>query len=70
MNESAASQQQHHSICDEISKMMRNLGPSDSVMEHFRNARVEVLKGIRQMLDERIARVQRAGEKGTSFGVE
>jgi hypothetical protein len=29
-----------------------------------------VLKGIRQMIDERIAHVQRAGQKGTSFDVE
>ncbi len=70
MNESAANQQQHHCICDDIAKMMRNIGPSESVVEHFRNARVEMLKGIRQMIDERIAKTQNAGAKGTSFGVE
>ena len=73
MNESAANQhanQQHHCFCDDIANMMRNLGPSKSVVEHFRNARVEVLKGIRQMIDERISRAERSGQKGTSFGVE
>ena len=74
MNESAAnpntSQQQHHCICEDFANMMRHLGPSESVVEHFRNARIEVLKGIRQMLDERISRAQSAGSKGTSFGVE
>jgi hypothetical protein len=62
--------QQHRCICEDIAQLVRNLGPSDSVVEHFRNARVEVLKGIRQMIDERIAHVQRAGQKGTSFDVE
>jgi len=76
MNESAANQQanqhasQHHCICDDIAKMMRNFGPSESVVAHFRNARVEMLKGIRQMIDERIERTQRKDAKGTSFGVE
>jgi len=72
MNESAANQQQHHHhcICEDISNLLRNLGPSESVVEHFRNARIEVLKGFRQMLDDRISRAQSAGQKGTSFGVE
>lgn len=74
MNESAsnthANQQQHHCICEDIANMMRSFGPSDSVVEHFRNARLEVLKGIRQMIDDRIERTQKRDTKGTSFGVE
>ena len=69
MNESAANQQ-HHCICEDIANMMRSFGPSESVVEHFRNARVEVLKGIRQMIDERIEQTQKKEAKGTSFGVE
>jgi hypothetical protein len=53
MNESTEKQEQHHCICEDIAELMRKLGPSDSVVEHFRNARIEVLKGIRQMIDER-----------------
>lgn len=74
MNESAANQhatqQQHHCICEDIANMMRKFGPSESVVEHFRTARIEVLKGIRQMIDERIERTQKKDAKGTSFGVE
>ena len=70
MNESASTQQQHHCICEDIANMMRSFGPSESVVEHFRTARIEVLKGIRQMIDERIERTQKKEAKGTSFGVE
>jgi hypothetical protein len=71
MNESAANQQQqHHCICEDISNLLRNLGPSESVVEHFRNARVEILKGFRQMIDDKISRAQGGTPKGTSFGVE
>ena len=69
MTETGA-KQQHHCICVDIAQLMRKLGPSESVAEHFRNARIEVLKGIRQMIDERIEHAGRSGQKGTSFGVE
>ncbi len=69
MNESAANQQ-HHCICEDIANLMRSFGPSESVVEHFRTARIEVLKGIRQMIDERIEQTQKKEAKGTSFGVE
>ena len=38
--------------------------------EHFRNARVEVLKGIRSLLDARIDRLSQHGQKGTKVSVE
>ena len=38
--------------------------------EHFRNARIEVLKGIRSMLDARIERLSQHGQKGTKVTVE
>jgi hypothetical protein len=69
MNESAA-KEQHNCICEDIARLLRKLGPSESVVKHFRGARVEVLKGIRQIIDERIERMQRSEQKGTSFGVE
>jgi hypothetical protein len=74
MNESAsnqhADQQPHHCICEDIANMMRNFGPSESVVAHFRTAHIEMLKGIRQMIDDRIQRTQKKDAKGTSFGVE
>jgi hypothetical protein len=37
---------------------------------HFRNARIEFLKGLRSMLDDRIARLSREAPKGTHVTVE
>ena len=70
MNGATASENTHRCICEDIANLMRSFGPSDQVVEHFRSARVEVLKGIRQMIDDRIERVEKKGQKGTSFGVE
>jgi hypothetical protein len=39
--------------------------------EHFRNSRIEFLKGLRSLLDSRIERLQRREQKhGTSVPVE
>ena len=38
--------------------------------EHFRNARVEMLKGMRSILDARIDRLSQRGQKGTKVTVE
>lgn len=38
-----------------LSQLAQKLGPDESVKQHFRNARLEFLKGIREMLDKRIA---------------
>jgi len=38
--------------------------------QHFRNARIEVLKGIRSMLDARIERMSQHSAQGTKVTVE
>jgi hypothetical protein len=38
--------------------------------DHFRNSRVEFLKGIRSLLDDRIATLSREEPKGTHVTVE
>lgn len=39
--------------------------------DHFRNSRVEFLKGLRSLIDERIERLSRnAGAKGTTVPVD
>ena len=43
---------------------------SDATRDHFRSSRVEFLKGIRSLLDARIARLSREHEKGTHVVVE
>ena len=59
--------QKHQCWCEgmgeEFSRMASRLGPSAEVQGHFRTARVEFLKGLRALLDERIEKTQRAQQK-------
>ena len=43
---------------------------SDATQNHFRNSRIEFLKGLRSLLDDRIAHLARDERKGTSVPVE
>jgi hypothetical protein len=70
MNEQQAPGAQSQSICDDVINILRKLGPSDEVLSHFRSARVEVMKGFRQMIDDRIARAESAHAKGTHVPVD
>jgi hypothetical protein len=42
----------------------------EATRDHFRNSRVEFLKGIRSLLDERIASLSKEERKGTHVEVE
>lgn len=54
----------------ELDALVRALAPSEEVRQHFRNARIEVLKGLRGLIDERIQRLAAQPRKGTSVTVE
>ena len=54
----------------ELKNLLRAMEPPDDVTMHFRNARVEVLKGIRQMIDYRIGQLERTGQRGEKITVE
>ena len=43
---------------------------SDATKDHFRNSRIEFLKGVRSLLDDRIAHLSREEQKGTRVTVE
>ena len=43
---------------------------SEEAAGHLRNARVEFLKGLRALIDERIEHLSAKGKKGTSVPVE
>ncbi|MGO4882814.1 MAG: hypothetical protein ACLP59_18640 [Bryobacteraceae bacterium] len=43
---------------------------SEASRDHFRNARVEFLKGVRSVIDDRINRLARHEPKGTHVTVE
>jgi len=53
----------------QIEAFIDHLWPGDT-REHFRNARMEVLKGMRSMLDARIERLAKQDRKGTKVTVE
>jgi hypothetical protein len=47
-----------------LSEMVRRLGPPEEARRHFDAARLEFLKGLRALLDARIAHVSKPrGEK-------
>jgi len=53
-----------------LTEILRRLGPSESVSQHFRAAQLEVLKGLRTMLDEHIAARSEPPRQGTKIPVE
>ncbi len=53
-----------------VSEMLRLMLPSDAAGEHFRNGTVEILKGIRELLDQRIRTMSASPAKGTKLNVE
>ena len=55
---------------EELTRMMRRFGPPDDVQQHFRAARVEFLKGVRAMLDDRIEKMSRDPSKGTTVPID
>ena len=53
----------------QIEAMLGHCWPEET-QEHFRKARIEVLKGIRSMVDARIDRLSQHAQKGTKVTVE
>ena len=53
----------------QIHNLIEHMWPDDT-REHFRNARIEVLKGVRSLLDARIERLFKQEKKGTRVAVE
>ena len=54
-----------------FSKFAKTLGPPEGAASHFRQARIEFLKGLRGLIDHRIESLGReTGHKGTKITVE
>ncbi len=54
-----------------VTEIFKRFGPGTEVMEHFRAAELEVLKGIRAMLDQQIAsRSSEAPRQGTKITID
>ena len=53
-----------------LSELLRRLGPPEQARRHFDAARLELLKGIRALIDARIEQVSKAHAKGEKIEVE
>jgi hypothetical protein len=75
MDETKTTAQAPHSclfcgvVGPQIEALLDHVWP-EKTQEHFRNARIEMLKGIRGMLDARIDRLSQHNQKGTRLTVE
>ncbi len=58
-------------LCREVLDHFRDtFGVSENVREHFANSRIEFLKGIRAVIDNRIESLGKVGQRGTKIAVE
>ena len=58
-------------LCREAVKKVQDLfGVSPAVRQHLTNSRVEFLRAIRAMIDQRIEQVQTPHQEGTKITVE
>ena len=72
-NQSATDQGAAHErcLCYEVLDMFRSrLGVSPRVKQHLANSRIEVLKAIREVIDERIEHLSKPATQGTKISVE
>lgn len=53
-----------------LSELLRRLGPPEGARKHFETARLEILKGIRAILDARIEQVSKRSRRGEKIEVE
>ncbi len=58
-------------LCREMLEQVREVfGVSPNVQQHFANSRIEFLKGIRAIIDNRIEHLSSTGQRGTKIAVE
>ena len=56
-------------FCTTALPLLERLWP-EATRDHFRNSRVEFLKGLRSLLDDRIAHLSQQERRGTKVTVE
>ncbi len=61
-------------LCEKVGKAFSEIAsiftPPEEAEKHFRQARVEMLRGVRELIDIRIANLSRSQSKGTHVVVE
>lgn len=58
-----------HCIGPAVNAMLKGIFPEET-RTHFRNARIEMLRGFRSIIDARIQHLSQAQQKGTTVTVE
>jgi hypothetical protein len=53
-----------------FNELGRSIAPPEKVETHFREARKQVLLGLRELIDDRIEKMSKAETKGTRIVVE
>ena len=66
----ASADETYARVAADICDLLRAIAPSDEALGHFRNARLEALKGVRAVIDSRIERITAERTKGTSVTIE
>ena len=72
-NQNAAGERVTHErcLCHEVVDLLpARLGFSPAVQQHLANSRIEFLKAIREVIDERIEHLSKAGKQGIKIPVE
>ena len=58
-------------VCEEVIGHLQDaFGVSDTTRQHLKNSRIEFLKAIRSVLDDRIERMSKTPTQGTRIAVE
>lgn len=58
-------------MCEELKDFLRAIEPPPEAVQHFRNARIEMLKGVRELIDRRIEHAsRRSPQHGQKIVVE
>jgi len=70
-NQQAAGERGHQCVCEELFGHVQDLfGVSPTVRQHLKNSRIEFLKAVRSVIDERIERMSKAESRGTRVAVD
>lgn len=69
--QASASAREQGCLCREtIERLQECFGVSPTVKQHLANSRIEFLKAIRAVIDERIENLSSTGQRGTRVAVE
>ncbi|MGH9574631.1 MAG: hypothetical protein ACRD40_14015 [Candidatus Acidiferrales bacterium] len=70
-NQQASGERGHQCVCEELFGHVQDLfGVSPTVRQHLKNSRIEFLKAVRSVIDERIDRMSKAESRGTRVAVD